>query len=69
MHVDKSGAVVASNRKEKIVNVEPPTVLNEQELVAGADAYCSHAAPRSGGESCPKVARRVVVELAQVLEQ
>ena len=43
-------------------------MLNEQELVAEADEQ-SHAAPPSGAESCPEVAHRVVVELAQVLEQ
>ena len=55
--------------KEKIVNVEPPTVLEEQELMAEADGYCSRAAPPSGAVSCPEVAHRAVVELAQVLEQ
>ena len=44
-------------------------MLNEQELVAEADEYCSHAAPSSGAESCPEVAHRVVVGLAKVLEQ
>ena len=69
MHVAESGTVVASNRKRKSVNVEPPTVLKEQELMAEADGYCSRAAPPSGAVSCPEVAHRAVVELAQLLEQ
>ena len=52
--------------KEKIVNVEPPTVLNEKELVAVADECCSFAAPPNSAESSPKVAHCIVVKFASM---
>ena len=55
--------------KKKVIDVQPPTVLDKKELVADAYEHCSHAAPPCSAESHSKVAHRLVVELAEVLEE
>ena len=55
--------------EKEIINVEPPTMLDENKLVADADEHCSHAAPTSGGKSSSKVAHLVVGKLALMLKK
>ena len=37
--------------KKKVIDIQPPTVPNENELVADAHEHCSHAAPPCCTES------------------
>ena len=55
--------------KKKVIDIQPPTVLNEHELVADACEHCSRAAPPCCTESHPKVTHCAVVKFASMPEQ
>ena len=55
--------------KKEVVDIQQPTVLKENEMVADAYEHCSHQAPPCCAEPCPEVTHGVVIEFVPVLEQ